>query len=55
MYELAVPSTMKIEALVEEGAPPVAQSGRVLLFVNDTDVGNNTGAFNVRVTVMPPR
>jgi hypothetical protein len=128
VYELAVPSTMRIEALVEQGAPgwqaipvwngdvvtieadgavcpssprecfdpdgaepgrwrgysyegyqdaphaslvaaapgerlpighartfPVAQSGRVLLFVNDTDVGNNTGAFDVRVTVMPPR
>ena len=33
----------------------VTQSGRVLLFVNDTDVGNNTGAFDVRVTVTPPR
>jgi hypothetical protein len=31
------------------------QSGYVLLFVNDTDVDNNTGAFNVRVTVTPPR
>jgi len=128
VYELTVPSTMKIEALVEQGAPgwqpvpvwngdivtieadgavcpssprecfdpdgadpgrwrsynydgyrddphvslvaavpgerlrighgrtfTVAQSGRVLLFVNDTDVGNNTGAFDVRVTVTPPR
>jgi hypothetical protein len=31
----------------------VAQSGRVLLFVNDTDVGNNDGAFDVRVVVTP--
>jgi hypothetical protein len=128
VYELTVPSTMKIDALVEQGAPGwqavpvwngdvvtieaigavcpssprecfdpdgatpdrwqgysydgyrdaphaslvaavpgerlrignartfmVAQSGRILLFVNDTDVGNNTGAFDVRVTVTPPR
>ena len=31
----------------------VAQSGHVLLFVNDTDVGNNDGAFEVRVVVTP--
>lgn len=31
----------------------VMQSGRVLLFVNDTDVGNNDGAFDVRVVVTP--
>lgn len=31
----------------------VTQSGHVLLFVNDTDVGNNDGAFDVRVVVTP--
>jgi hypothetical protein len=32
----------------------LAQSGRILLFVNDDDVDNNAGAFDVRVTVTPP-
>ena len=32
----------------------VAQSGRMLFFVNDTDVENNSGAFAVHVTVTPP-
>jgi hypothetical protein len=32
----------------------VEQSGQVLLFVNDKDVGNNRGAFQVHVTVDPP-
>lgn len=36
------------------GAFQVAQSGSVLLFVNDTDVRNNDGAFEARVVVMPP-
>jgi hypothetical protein len=31
------------------------QSGWLLLFVNDTDVGNNSGGFEVDVTVSPPR
>jgi hypothetical protein len=31
----------------------VAQSGRVLLFVNDEDVGNNEGMFEARVVVTP--
>lgn len=31
----------------------VTQSGHVLLFVNDTDIGNNDGAFDARVIVMP--
>jgi hypothetical protein len=30
------------------------QSGWLLLFVNDTDLGNNSGAFEVAVTVAPP-
>lgn len=33
----------------------VSQSGWVLLFVNDEDVGNNSGGFEVRVVVTPPR
>jgi hypothetical protein len=36
------------------GTIKIEQSGRVLLFVNDTDVGNNSGAFQVKVTVVPP-
>ena len=32
----------------------VAEAGSVLLFVNDTDVGNNSGGFEVVVTVTPP-
>jgi hypothetical protein len=32
----------------------VTQSGSVLLFVNDNDVDNNSGAFEARVTVTPP-
>lgn len=32
----------------------LTQSGLILLFVNDKDVGNNEGAFEVRVTVTPP-
>lgn len=31
-----------------------AQAGRLILFVNDTDVGNNAGGFDVEVTVTPP-
>jgi hypothetical protein len=31
------------------------QSGWLLLFVNDTDLGNNRGEFEVDVTVSPPR
>lgn len=30
------------------------QSGLLLLFANDTDVGNNSGGFDVLVTVEPP-
>jgi hypothetical protein len=32
-----------------------AQSGYLLLFVNDSDTDNNHGAFHVHVTVDPPR
>jgi hypothetical protein len=31
------------------------ESGLLLLFVNDTDLGNNSGGFNVLVTVDPAR
>jgi len=33
----------------------VTQAGSVLLFVNDEGVGNNSGAFEVHVSVTPPR
>lgn len=33
----------------------VRQSGLLLLFVNDTDPGNNDGGYSVEVTVEPPR
>jgi hypothetical protein len=33
----------------------IAQSGFLLLFVNDRDTGNNSGAFQVHVTIDPPR
>lgn len=33
----------------------VEQSGLVMLFVNDKDVGNNSGWFRARVVVTPPR
>ena len=41
-------------AVGSSGTITVAQSGRMLFFVNDTDVKNNSGAFAVHVTVTPP-
>ena len=38
----------------KRGAIKVRESGLVLLFVNDTDIGNNSGELHVRVRVTPP-
>jgi hypothetical protein len=38
-----------------EASVGVAQAGFLLLFVNDTDEGNNSGGFDVQVTVEPAR
>jgi len=55
------PHASLVAAVPGEGSPigghrafQVTQSGSVLFFVNDTDVGNNSGAFEVLVTVTPP-
>ena len=61
-YFKGVPHASLVAAVPGEGIPigvhrvfRVSQSGWVLLFVNDDDVGNNTGGFEVRAVVTPPR
>jgi hypothetical protein len=61
-YFKDAPHASLVAAVPGEGAPingrrtfQVTQSGSVLFFVNDKDVNNNSGAFEVLVTVTPPR
>jgi hypothetical protein len=60
-YVEDAPHASLVAAVPGQGAPigvhptiRVTQAGSILLFVNDNDVGNNEGAFDVRVTVTPP-
>jgi len=61
-YFKKVPHASLVAAVPGEGIPigvhrmfHVRQAGWVLLFVNDDDVGNNSGGFEVRAVVTPPR
>jgi hypothetical protein len=61
-YFKQIPHASLVAAVPGEGVPigvhrvfRVSQAGWVLLFVNDDDVGNNAGGFEVRVVVTPPR
>ncbi|HWO18805.1 MAG TPA: hypothetical protein VNO30_08510 [Kofleriaceae bacterium] len=60
-YVEDVPHAALVAAVPGQGAPiglhptiRVTQAGSILLFVNDSDVDNNEGWFDVRVTVTPP-